>query len=99
MCSAFSPLVGSLAKRVTLKCETNLRKTWLLSALAALWEVEGEGKRGGEEKGEGEGGRGKRGGEGIWKRGRIWKRGEMGGEGRRVKGRQDEGRENWGGVG
>ena len=53
MCSAFSPLVGSLAKRVTLKCVTNLRKTWLLSALAALWEVEGEGKRGGEEGGEG----------------------------------------------
>lgn len=69
MCSAFSPLVGSLAKRVTLKCETNLRKTWLLSALAALWEVEGEGKRGGEEGGEG--------------------------EGKRVKGREDKGRENW----
>ena len=84
MCSAFSPLVGSLAKRVTLKCKTNLRKTWLLSALAALWEVEGKGKRGGEEGGEGEGrwkeggGRGREGErEGIWKRGRIWKgRGE-----------------------
>lgn len=55
MCSAFSPLVGSLAKRVTLKCKTNFRKTWLLSALAALWEVEGEGKRGGEEGGFGRG--------------------------------------------
>ena len=79
MCSAFSPLVGSLAKRVTLKCKTNLRKTWLLSALAALWEVEGEGKRGGEEGGEGEG-RWREGGEGGGK-----------GEGRGERGDLEEG--------